>query len=397
MHPHRLLVAALVAIALLSSACSRTGASAAATPTPSKTPVIIAAATATNWPPPATPTPDVPTATPTPSNLAPFTGLPVADPTLLTQHPVFICINNDAAGRAQHYGVSQADGIYEYIVDGFALTRLTAMYQSQNPNRVGPVRSARLPNIKFLYSFDGILACSGASDAVRYLLKNEVGFPYVDSDIDDPNANLYFQSIGNDYRTRMQASPAGVRRWIQDKLAACQKNPDLQYCTTVLNNWTDGTWLEKPWNRPGFPFSDTPPAGSALASTTASIAYPGGNNVQWKYDPAAGGYLRFQAGQQQFDLATGQPIVASNVVIAAATHTLTNIIEDVNGTLGVDIELFEYGDLRVLRDGQVYEGTWRADDKAPPRWLGAGDAPIPLKPGQTWVQVVQKITDATFQ
>ncbi len=396
MHPHRLLVAVLVAVALLSGACSRVGASAAPTPTATKTPVIIVAATETPLPS-ATPTLAAPTETPTPSNLAPFTGLSVADPALLRQHPVFICINNDAAGRAQHYGLGQADVIYEYIVDGFALTRLTAMYQSTSPERVGPVRSARLPNIKFLYSFDGILACSGASDAVRYLLKNEVGFPYVDSDIDDPNANLYFQSIGNDYRTRMQASPAGVRRWIADRLAACQKNPDLQYCVNVLNNWTDGTWVEKEWNRPGFPFSDTPPAGSALTSTVASIAYPGGNNVQWKYDPAAGGYLRFQGGQQQFDLATGEPIVASNVVIAAAQHELTNIIEDVNGTLGVDIQLFEFGDLRVLRDGQVYEGTWRADDKAPPRWLGAGDAPIPLKPGQTWVQVVQKITDATLQ
>ncbi len=217
MHPHRLLVAALVAVALLSGACSRVGASAAPSPTPSKTPVIIVAPTETPWPS-ATPTELPATATPTPSNKAPFTGLPVADPAVLQQHPIFICINNDAAGRAQHYGLSKADVVYEYIVDGFALTRLTAMYQSQSPDRVGPVRSARLPNIKFLYSFDGILACSGASDAVRYLLKNEVGFPYVDSDIDDSNANLYFQSIGNDYRTRMQASPAGVRKWVSDKL-----------------------------------------------------------------------------------------------------------------------------------------------------------------------------------
>jgi hypothetical protein len=33
----------------------------------------------------------------------------------------------------------------------------------------------------------------------------------------------------------------------------------------------------------------------------------------------------------------------------------------------------------------------------PPRWLGAGEAPIPLKPGQSWVQVVEEIVDVTYQ
>jgi hypothetical protein len=63
----------------------------------------------------------------------------------------------------------------------------------------------------------------------------------------------------------------------------------------------------------------------------------------------------------------------------------------------VDIKLYGFGDLRVFRDGQVYEGTWRADDQTPPRWLGAGEAPIDLKPGQSWVQVVQEIPDISYQ
>lgn len=396
MHPHRVVIAALVATALLIAACG--GGRASATPTPTKTPVALPP-TATNTPfvlPTETPTP-LPTATPTPSNLAPFTGLPVTDTAALKSYPIFICINNDAAGRAAHYGLSQADLVYEYIVDGFALTRLTAMYQSQDPGRVGPVRSARLPNIKMLYSYDGILACSGGSDAVRYMLKNEVGFPYLDADLDDPNQNRYFTSLGNDYRTRMQTTPGGVRRWIADKVAACQSSPDALYCQKVLNNWTGGDWTINDWSRPGFDFSEQPAPNSAGPATDIKITYPGGNSVEWRYDAGLGGYLRFQGGQQAVDPGTGQPIVARNVIVAAAKHTLTNIIEDTNGTLGVDIQLWEFGDLRVFRDGQVYEGTWRADDKSPPRWLGAGEAPIPLRPGQSWIQVVQQIPDITYQ
>lgn len=361
---------------------------------------MVAAAAPVDTPAPLptdTATPEPPTATATPSNVAPFTGLPVSDPAMLKSHPIFICINNDAAGRSEHYGLSQADLVYEYIVDGFSMTRITALYQSSNPERVGPVRSARYPNLWILHMYDGVLACSGGSDAIRYLLKNEVGFPYLDADIDDPSNNRYFFSIGSDYRTRMQVNTAGVRRWIVDKLAACAANPTDAYCQKVMNNWTGGDWIENEWSRPGFSFSEQAPANAAGPAAVISIPYPGGNQVEWRYDAAQGGYIRFQGGVQQFDKATNQPILARNVIVAAATHELTNIVEDSLGTKGVDVKLYGFGDLRIFRDGQVYEGTWRADDRTPPRWIGPGEAMIALRPGQSWVQVVQEIPAVVYQ
>ena len=92
-----------------------------------------------------------------------------------------------------------------------------------------------------------------------------------------------------------------------------------------------------------------------------------------------------------------QPIVAKNVIVVAVKHILTDIVEDSLGTTGVNIELNSFGDLRVFRDGKVWEGTWRASPDGPPKWLGAGEVPIDLKPGQSWVQVVQEITDITYQ
>ena len=105
----------------------------------------------------------------------------------------------------------------------------------------------------------------------------------------------------------------------------------------------------------------------------------------------------FISGTPGFDPATNQPIVAKNVIVVAAEHILTDIVEDSLGTKGVDIKLNAFGDLRVFRDGKVYEGTWRGSQDVPPKWLGAGEVPINLKPGQSWVQVVQKIPDITYQ
>lgn len=365
----------LIFVLLLSSAC---GAGAPApTPTPTKTP-MAAAPVETSTPTPApveivipTPTPEQPT--PRPENIAPFTGLPVSDPARLKQLPIFVCVNNDAAGRAAHWGLSKADLVYEYIVDGFSLTRITAMYQSQEADRIGPVRSARYPNIWMVQMYGGVLACSGGSDAIRYLLKNEVGFPYLDADIDDPSNNRYFTNLGSDYRTRLQARTDGVRQWLTDR------------------------GIPTEWDKPGFEFDEATPPNAAGDATMINIPYPGGNNVQWRYEPGLGGYVRYQGGVQQFDPAINGPIVAPNVIVLAAVHEVTDIIEDTLGTKGINIKLHEFGDLRVFRDGKVYEGTWRASQEAPPRWLGPGEVPIPLKPGQSWVQVVQKIEDISYQ
>ncbi|MCB0044555.1 MAG: DUF3048 domain-containing protein [Caldilineaceae bacterium] len=350
------------------------------TPTPTKTPMTAAQAeTATPLPATATPEPvaeaptEVPAVpTPRPANIAPYTGLEAENPAWLTQRPILICVNNDAVGRSAHYGLSQADLVYEYIVDGFTLTRLTALFQSRDVDRVGPVRSARFPNVWMTYMYDGALACSGGSDEVRYILKNEVGFPYLDADIDDPSQTRYFFSIGDDYRTRMQTSPDGVRQWLTD------------------------TGTQKEWDRPGFSFNTTPPANAAGDAAVINITYPGGNSVEWRYDAGLGGYARFQGGQQQFDLGNNEPIVARNVIVLAAPHELTDIVEDSLGTLGVDIQLYGFGDLRIFRNGKVYEGTWRADPETPPRLLGPGEVIIDLQPGQSWVQVVREITEAAY-
>ena len=367
----------LVVVALMSSACG--GGRPEPTPTPTKTPAASAAApVATATPEPAviempTPTAEPPTPTPLPANVAPFTGLPVADPAMLTRPPIFVCVNNDAAGRAAHWGLSKADLVYEYIVDGFSLTRLTAMYQSQEADRIGPVRSARYPNIWMVQMYGGVLACSGGSDAIRYLLKNEVGFPYLDADIDDPSNNEYFTNLGSDYRTRLQARTDGVRQWLVDQ------------------------GIDLAWSKPGFPFSPETPANFAGDATVIDIPYPGGNDVEWRYEPSLNGYVRYQGGVQEIDPAIGGPLVASNVLVAAAAHEVTDIIEDTLGTKGINIKLHEFGDLRIFRDGKVYEGTWRASQEAPPRWLGPGEVPVPLRPGQSWVQVIQQIEDVTYQ
>ena len=316
---------------------------------------------------------DIVDPTPIPDDVAPFTGLPIDDPTILSRRPMIVCINNDAAGRSAHHGLSQADIVYEYIVDGFSMTRLSAVYQSQEVERVGPVRSARLPNVWMTAMYGGALACSGGSDPIRYLLTHEAGFPYLDADRDDPNNSRYFSSIGSDYRTRLQTSTSGLQKWLR------------------------GIGEDSGWGRNSFGFDPNPAANYAGDATVIKIRYPGGGNVEWRYDATLGGYVRYQAGQQQWDPGADSPVVATNIMAVVADHTETDIIEDSLGTRSVDIQLYGTGDLRLFRDGVVYEGVWHAYADNPPRWLDLNAQAIPLKPGASWVQVIRNFNEISYQ
>ena len=383
--------ATLVLFALLITGCAPS--STAETPTPTKT-AAIQAQPKTDTPTP----PPPPTATPIPANLAPYTGLPLADPALQYETPILVCLNNDVTSRSSHYGLNEADVTYEYIVDGYHLTRLTSMFQSILAKEIGPVRSARWPNIHTTYMFDGLLACSGGSDGIRYLLKNEVGFPYLDADTEDPYSTTYFYSVGNNYRTRLRTSVDRVRRWVDDFAQTCEVSPLLPYCLEIFSPWLEAQRSNpRPRERASFSFSEMPPDFAASEVTTIHIPYPEGNGVEWRYDPSSGRYLRFQSGAPHIDQATGQQISSDNVIVVFAEHELTNIVEDSLGTLSVKIQLYGFGDLRVFRNAKVYEGTWRANDQSPPRWFGPGEQTITLKPGRTWIQVVRKSDRISYQ
>jgi hypothetical protein len=86
-------------------------------------------------------------------------------------------------------GLAAADVVYVEPVEG-GLTRLVAMYASQHPPVVGPVRSARMTDVQLLGQFGRPgLAYSGAAAPLSALLANA---PIVDdSQVRDPDA--YFR------------------------------------------------------------------------------------------------------------------------------------------------------------------------------------------------------------
>jgi len=92
---------------------------------------------------------------------APLTGLPDPGGASLTRPALTVKIENTPEAMPQ-WGVNQADVVYEEIVNG-GITRLAAVFNSQEPTKVGPVRSVRPTDTQVVWPLGGIFAFSGGA------------------------------------------------------------------------------------------------------------------------------------------------------------------------------------------------------------------------------------------
>jgi hypothetical protein len=136
---------------------------------------------------------------------------------------------------------------------------------------------------------------------------------------------------------------------------------------------------------------ETPDGGEP--TTHIHIPYPHRDMiVDYRYDPERQTYLRWQGGKPHIDAATEEQLDVTNVVIIYANHVDTDIYEDEprRNHPSVQIQLWGTGPVVVFRDGQAFEGLWarpNRDDMVVFR-DPTGQIPIPLKPGNTWIQLV---------
>ncbi len=296
-----------------------------------------------------------------PPGVNPLTGLALADPSVLQRPAIDVKISNAPPLVRPQAGIGAADIVYEHYAEG-GLTRFSAIFYSQMPQRVGSIRSARLIDYELMPMYQGLLAYSGASVGVSDKLKAAdfadrlyegilYGYPYYwrDENMDVPH-NLF---------TNLAALQA---------LAAPGSPPDLH----------------------GMAFDPAIPASSTGSAKQIDVRYRA-TRAEWQYDERSGAYLRFSDGQPHGDANTGQQVSAANVVILYAQHTLTDIVESEwqgNKSYSIEIRLWFEGDATLLRDGQRYDVRWWRPTRESLISLYTADGQaMPFKPGNTWFQV----------
>jgi hypothetical protein len=298
-----------------------------------------------------------------PEGINPLTGLRV-DPASLNRRPLVVKISNAPPLVRPQAGIGAADIVFEHYAEG-GLTRFSAIYLGQAPERIGSIRSARLIDLELVPMFGALLGYSGASDGVKARL------------------------IASDFYERTyEGISYGFPYYWRDEAIDVPHNLFLN-AAALWSLATDEGLNDPPVLR-GFLFSPTLPIGSEGEATRLQVNYRA-TLVEWVYDPAMGLYRRSSDGLGHFDAITLEQITAANVVVLYADHHLTDIVESVwQGSISYSIEitLTGEGDAMLLRDGQRYTARWsRPARDAMIRLINADGSPLPLKPGNTWFQV----------
>ncbi len=351
------------------------------TPLPTETPATIEQPTAiaTNESPTSTPTPE-PTEEPEPvvvpwptlgPDVCPLTGLPVSDPALLERRPLAIKIQNVSISRPQ-FGLPEADIVYEHLSEA-GITRFTAIYLCQEVEKIGSTRSARFIDLEIPAMYKSLMAFSGTS------------------------AGLYPKFLNADFYDREFCYGWGLHAegFYRDRELREQGIPiEHTLFGDPVKIWeiADELGINEPQELRSMHFSEEVPEDGQPA-THINIPYPHRDMVvDYRYDPDTGDFLRWAGGEPQVDAVTGEQLSATNVIVVYAMHVDTDIYEDEprRNHPSVQIQLWGTGPAVIFRDGQAFEGLWarpNREDMLVFRDL-AGQLPIPLKPGNIWIQLV---------
>lgn len=297
-------------------------------------------------------------ATPQVQETWPLTGLPRAE---VSPHPaVAVKVENTVAARPQS-GLEAADMVFEEQVEG-GLTRFNAVFHSQLPEEIGPIRSVRPMDTAIAGQFGAMLVYSGGVAQFEEKVA-AAGLHGFNED----------QALGASYRVNWRRMPHNLYLSIP-KLFEKVGQQGLDEPPTIFD------FAQK---------TDTPSAARGQAASHLSMTFP---SLKVEYSWNGKRWERSDGGVKS-TARTGQ-ILQSDNVVALVTKIVDTSVRDSAGFPVPETILTGGGKAYVASAGKVAEVTWAKDSDGSPLLLSdASGAPVVLNPGTTWVEL---LTSDTF-
>ncbi len=289
--------------------------------------------------------------------LAPFRGTPI-DSTELYSPPLALKIDNAPTALPQQ-GLQDADIVFEELVEG-GLTRFLAIFHSQIPTSVGPIRSGRSTDIPLLMPFDGALfGWSGSNWAFRKLLDT----------VAITDVGLY-RNPSHYWRQTERISPSNL--WVR--------------ASQLFNKEAHDPHSSEPLWPYELPEETT--SGPSREIKGVKVDW-GSTKVEHLWDAARSGWTRSQNDDPHVVLGLKgeqHELAPENLIIQFTKYVLTNE-EDVNGAripLGLVSE--GSGTAWILKDGGLIEGRWiKANVTVHTDFFDNQGRLVAMSPGSTWV------------
>jgi len=268
---------------------------------------------------------------------------------------VGVMVNNHPKARPQS-GLSKADIVFEVLAEG-KITRFLALFQSEKPDMVGPVRSAREYYFELANGYDALYVYHGAANFVNDMI-DERRIEHIDGALHDNDGNLF-------KRESFRQAP---------------HNSYLQFAAVYDEAEAKGYDIKQDYQALPFMKKSDKITGEPAYRATIAYATNGQNTVTFDYDEENETYKRFNDQQQTVELDSEEPVQVSNVFIIATGH---EIIDD-EGRRAVDLE--SGGDAYLLQKGKIRKVGWENREG---RIVPVKDGQtIGFVPGKTWVNII---------
>ncbi|QTD43040.1 DUF3048 domain-containing protein [Sporosarcina sp. Te-1] len=271
------------------------------------------------------------------------------------RRPILATINNHPLARPQS-GLSEADMIIEFLAEG-NVTRYLALFQSELPEQVGPIRSARDYFIYLAKGMDAFYIAHGYSPDAQKLLTSRY--------VDHVNGMQYDGTLFK--RSKERRAPHNS--YISG-----------DHIVEAMDKMSGHDSIEK---MPSLAFHDSVES-AKIGDSASEIVVRFSSNQDFistfTYQPNEGTYARSVKGTVTIDKENGQQVDVSNILVMEAPHRTIDSV----GRQAVDLE--EGGKALLFHAGIVKELEWKnIDGFLTPVENGV---PVELVSGKTWIHVI---------
>lgn len=291
---------------------------------------------------------------------APYTGEYVTKEE--AQKPAFLAIiENYKAARPQS-GFTSADIVFEAMTEG-GITRCLALFQKDDCDKIGPIRSMRTYFLDIAYEYNLPFAhCGGSHDALDRI-KNE-------SRLMSMNQFSYGSYYWRDRAIKVRehslySSTDKLRSLAQSKGYAHQPSSNLKF---------DAGY----WNGSG---------GSAANNITIKFS----SSYTASYEFRDGLYYKSMNGIPTLNKEDKRPVAVTNVVIQNVKYRSRP------GELYLDADLAGSGGGYIISNGKALAVTWSRNSlESNTIFRDEAGNEVPLNPGRTWWHLLNDTAELTI-
>jgi len=271
------------------------------------------------------------------------------------KRPIAIMLANDPTARPIS-GLSLADLVIEMPVITGGITRIMAVFQCENPNKVGSIRSTRHDFIPLATGLDAVLVHWGGSHYALDILKKKV-MDNIDALSD--NYNIFWREPGFFSPNNGYTSFNNINNALK------------------IFGYRETTTFE------GYLHSDQTPTDKKKG--TLEIGYSLPYNVRYEYNSETNSYLRWRNGVVEKDRLNNKQIEAKNIIIMRAYSRQLEV--DYN-----DVDVEGEGRVVVYKNGEEIKGSWqklKSNSSSKLYFFDEKGVEIEFTPGQVWIEIVE--------